>query len=61
MGLAPYGNPVSERTKKWKQKILDEIIDIREGGSFLLNMDYFDFATGLTMCNDKKWVQLFGI
>lgn len=61
MGLAPYGNICSERKKEWKQKILSEMIDIREDGSFLLNMCYFDYAIGLTMCNLKKWEALFGI
>ncbi len=56
MGLAPYGNPDSAQTKEYKKKILDEIIDIKEDGSALLNMDYFNFATGLTMCNERKWV-----
>ena len=61
MGLAPYGNPDSEQTKAFKRKIIDELIDIREDGSLLLNMEYFDFATGLKMTNDKKWHELFGI
>ncbi len=61
MGLAPYGNPDSEQTKTWKQKILDNMIDLREDGSFLLNMDYFNYATGLTMCNEKQWESLLGI
>lgn len=61
MGLAPYGNPNSERTKKWKQIILDELVDIREDGSLLLNMDYFNFATGLTMCFEDKWEKLFKV
>lgn len=61
MGLAPYGNPESENTRRWKQCILDELIDLREDGSLLLNMDYFDFATGLRMCRDKKFAALFGI
>jgi carbamoyltransferase len=61
MGLAPYGNPDSERVKKWKQQILDRMVDIREDGSFLMNMDYFNYATGLTMCADGKWEKLFGI
>ena len=34
---------------------------MREDGSLLLNMDYFNYAAGLTMCHDKKWEQLFGI
>jgi carbamoyltransferase len=53
MGLAPYGEP------KYADLIKDHLIDIREDGSFHLDMSYFDFATGLTMTNDK-FNQLFG-
>ena len=41
MGLAPYGNP------KYKNKILDALIDLKDDGSFKLNMKYFNYATGL--------------
>ena len=61
MGLAPYGNPKSSETENFKKIILDKLVDIRSDGSVLLNMDYFDFATGLKMTNDKKWTELFGI
>jgi carbamoyltransferase len=61
MGLAPYGSPQGGRTQEFKEKILDRIVDIREDGSILLNMDYFNFATGLKMTNDRKWSRLFGI
>jgi carbamoyltransferase len=61
MGLAPYGNPDSPQTKEFVDKIKSDLVDIREDGSILLNMDYFDFATGLTMCHNKKWLKLFGI
>lgn len=61
MGLAPYGNPDGENTARWRQLILDELLDLREDGSLLLNMDYFDFATGLRMCRDRKFAKLFGI
>jgi carbamoyltransferase len=61
MGLAPYGNPDAERVKRWKALILDELVDLRADGSLLLNMDYFDFATGLTMCKNDKWESLFGV
>lgn len=61
MGLAPYGNLDSERVKTFKRLIKQELIDIKEDGSILLNLDYFDFAVGLRMCNDDKWQQLFGI
>jgi carbamoyltransferase len=61
MGLAPYGNPDSERTEKFKQIILDELVDLRPDGSMLLNMKYFDYATGLTMVDDKAFARLFGL
>jgi carbamoyltransferase len=47
MGLAPYGEP------KFKDIILDKLIDVKEDGSFRLNMDYFNYATGITMTNNK--------
>ena len=53
MGLAPYGQP------KYSDLILRELIDVKEDGSFRLNMKYFDFATGLTMTNEK-FSKLFG-
>ncbi|MBI2048875.1 MAG: carbamoyltransferase [Candidatus Liptonbacteria bacterium] len=53
MGLAPYGEP------KYKDLILKELIDVKDDGSFRLNMDYFDYAAGLTMTN-KKFNKLFG-
>ena len=53
MGLAPYGEP------KYKEKILKELIDLKEDGSFRLNMKYFNYATGLTMTNEK-FSNLFG-
>ncbi|MBW1854398.1 MAG: methyltransferase domain-containing protein, partial [Deltaproteobacteria bacterium] len=61
MGLAPYGNPASKQTKQFKQQILDEMISLNEDGSVLLNLKYFDFATGLTMCRDELWESLFNI
>jgi carbamoyltransferase len=61
MGLAPYGNSNAQQTKDYKQKILDQLVDIRKDGSFLLNMSYFKFATGLQMTDDKRWTNLFGI
>jgi len=61
MGLAPYGNSKSENVKKYESIILDNLIDIRPDGSFLLNMKYFNFATGLTMCKDKQWKKLFDL
>ena len=53
MGLAPYGKP------KYKDLIIKELMDLKEDGSFKLNMKYFNYATGLTMTN-KKFSNLFG-
>jgi carbamoyltransferase len=61
MGLAPYGNPGSSRTQEWKRLILEEMVDLRDDGSFLLNMGYFNYATGLTMTVDRRWEQLFAV
>ena len=52
MGLAPYGNPIYEDKIK-------KIIDIKEDGTFRLNQKYFNYATGLTMTNNK-FHDLFG-
>jgi carbamoyltransferase len=54
MGLAPYGEP------RFKDIILDNLIDVKEDGSFRLNMNYFNYATGLTMTNNK-FAKLFNI
>jgi carbamoyltransferase len=61
MGLAPYGNPGASQTAEFANKIVSELVDIRKDGSIVLNMDYFDYATGLKMANDAKWEQLFGV
>ena len=53
MGLAPYGEP------RFAQLILDNLIDLKPDGSFKLNLDYFDYCTGLTMTN-AKFDALFG-
>ncbi len=53
MGLAPYGEP------KYKDLILNKLIDLKEDGSFRLNMEYFNYTTGLTMTN-QKFSDLFG-
>ena len=53
MGLAPYGKPI------YKDLILKNLIDVKNDGSFRLDMSYFNFATGLTMTN-KKFEDLFG-
>lgn len=60
MGLAPY-RIISDRTDRYIKLIKDNLVDIREDGSFLLNMKYFDYAAGLKMTNNKMWKTLFGI
>jgi carbamoyltransferase len=53
MGLAPYGEP------KFKDLILDKIVDLKEDGTFRLDQQYFDYCTGLRMTNEK-FGELFG-
>ncbi|MGR3319934.1 MAG: carbamoyltransferase family protein [Candidatus Anammoxibacter sp.] len=53
MGLAPYGEP------KYTKLILDNLIDVKEDGSYKLNMKYFNYCAGLTMTN-RKFDKLFG-
>jgi carbamoyltransferase len=53
MGLAPYGEP------KYAKLILDNLIDLKPDGSFRLDMNYFDYCTGLTMTNER-FAKLFG-
>jgi carbamoyltransferase len=53
MGLAPYGQPA------YVDAILDHLIDLKEDGSFRLDLSYFDYCTGLTMTNEK-FAALFG-
>ncbi len=47
MGLAPYGEP------KYAGLILDKLMDLKQDGTFRLDLDYFDYCTGLTMTNDR--------
>ena len=53
MGLAPYGRP------QYAQTILDNLIDVKKDGSFHLNLEYFDYCTGLRMTSEKLH-KLFG-
>lgn len=53
MGLAPYGEPI------YSDIILDNLIDLKEDGSFRLDQSYFNYTTGLTMTNNK-FSKLFG-
>lgn len=61
MGLAAYGEKESDEVRGFIEKIKTQLVDIREDGSFLLNMDYFNYATGLTMTRDDMWERLFGM
>lgn len=60
MGLAPYGNPGSEETKKFTDQIKSTLVDCKPDGSVWLNQAYFNYATGLRMVQEKKWEKLFG-
>ena len=53
MGLAPYGEP------RFKDLILETLVDLKQDGSYSLNMAFFNYATGLTMTNDR-FAALFG-
>lgn len=53
MGLAPYGEP------KYKDLILDNLMDLRDDGSFRMDMSYFNYCTGLTMTN-HRFDEIFG-
>lgn len=61
MGLAPYGQHGSERVKSYIDKIYTHLIDVKDDGSLWLNQDYFDYATGLKMTDEKRWEALFDI
>ena len=53
MGLAPYGSP------KYADLILDKLVDLKDDGTFRLDMSYFNYCTGLTMTN-RRFADLFG-
>jgi carbamoyltransferase len=53
MGLAPYGEP------KYKDLILDKLVDLKDDGSFHLDQTFFNYCTGLTMTNER-FAELFG-
>ena len=53
MGLAPYGQP------RFADRIRDQLVDVKPDGSFRLNLEYFNYCTGLTMTN-ARFDELFG-
>jgi carbamoyltransferase len=61
MGLAPYGDPEGERTARYKELITTKLVRIYDDGSIWLDQAYFNYATGLRMAKDEKWLNLFGL
>lgn len=59
MGLAPYGDPV--RASKLVELLKKEVIELYGDGSIWLNMAYFNYISGLTMTQDKRWKDLLGV
>ena len=60
MGLAPYGDPGSDRVREFERLILTRLVEVKEDGSLWLDQGYFDYAAGLTMTRDRRWEELFG-
>jgi carbamoyltransferase len=60
MGMAPYGNPNSQKVKEYREKILTHILDIKDDGSIWMNQKYFHYTTGLRMIHEERWEELFG-
>ena len=61
MGLAPYGDIKSKETSDYIKLITENIIDVKEDGSFKLNMKYFQYHIGFNMIEETLWEDLFGI
>lgn len=61
MGLAPYGRKDSEVYKDFFDKITNKLIDLQPDGSLFLHQEYFRYARGLRMTEDKKWKALFKV
>lgn len=61
MGLAPYGNPHSNETATFIEKIKSTLVDIKSDGSIWLDQSYFNYAIGLRMVVNQKWEKLFGL
>jgi len=59
MGLAPYGNPLSENVKRYMDIIKHEIVEINDDGSIWLNQEVFDYSTEFRMVKDEVWTRLF--
>ena len=60
MGLSPFGNIEAQQTQYFLSIIKNQLVSIYKDGSFKINQEYFNYAHGLKMVNDKKWKDLFG-
>lgn len=60
MGLAPYGDPTSQRVKDYEERIRRELVTVQEDGSIWLDMSKFRYAQGLRMVKDAAWEKIFG-
>ena len=60
MGLAPYGKRDSEQINRFNNIIKSRLVRVFNDGSLKLNQQYFTYATGMRMVDDKKWETLFG-
>lgn len=60
MGLAPYGNPLSQAVKRNIETIKTHLVSVKDDGSIGLNQQYFSYATSLKMIPERKWEKLFG-
>lgn len=60
MGLSPYGNQKSEDMTRFMGLIKSDLVRFYEDGSLVLNLEYFDYQTGLKMIREEKWEKLFG-
>ena len=61
MGLAPYGDPDAEQTKRFVSIIREKLVKIYDDGSIFLDQQYFNYSVGLRMVKDKKFETLFGL
>lgn len=61
MGLAPYGAHGSEEVAAYKRIITEVLASVRSDGSLFLHQEYFNYASGLTMINEKRWEKLLGM
>ena len=61
MGLAPFTSVHSAQVRRFIDLVTRELVHIHDDGSIWLNMEYFNFATGLEMTHNKRWQKLFGV